>query len=386
MGRVGGVKLTPNGLADIQLSISDSSLEPLHAGTIATVALPGLAGEANRVIALAPGPRSAPAIPSGGVLPTAATKGAVDLDELLDGLDPRTRHNIQQLIAEGAQSVAPPAAHQFNRGLTYLNPALSQTTAFGRELLLDRAGLKQLLTSTAQLAAALAARSGDITAGLVNTAATLRQVAGQASALGDTLARAPAVFTQTRSVLADTDYALSALDPTLIELRTVAPPAAALIRQLLPVTRNALPTIAAIRALLPQARTALNAMIPVAQEAVPALVSITHGIGPLLPIVAGLRPYMPDLIGGFFDGVAANTAAGYDANGHYLRVSATAGQGGGLTGLLPSLGSLPVLSPRTGLTARCPGGATTPAPDGSNPWVPPGFHALCNPSEDVPPA
>ena len=127
-------------------------------------------------------------------------------------------------------------------------------------------------------------------------------------------------------------------------------------------------------------------MIPVAREAVPALVSITNGIGPLLPVVAGLRPFMPDLIGGFFDGVAANPGGNYDANGHYLRSSPTTGQGGGLTALLPPLTGLPVLSPRTGLTARCPGGATPPAPDGSNPFIPPGQPGLCNPKEDVPPA
>src|ERR1700693_4134956 len=87
VGRVAQVKLTANGLADIQLSISDSTLVPLHAGTIATIALPGPAGEANRVIALTPGPHDAAPIPDNGVLPTTATKGAVDLDELLDGLD-----------------------------------------------------------------------------------------------------------------------------------------------------------------------------------------------------------------------------------------------------------------------------------------------------------
>ena len=89
-------------------------------------------------------------------------------------------------------------------------------------------------------------------------------------------------------------------------------------------------------------------MIPVAREAVPALQSITSGIGPLLPVVAGLRPFMPDLIGGFFDGVAANNGGTYDANGHYLRVSPSAGQGGGLTGLLPPLQPLPVLAQRSG--------------------------------------
>ncbi|HEV3056088.1 MAG TPA: MlaD family protein [Solirubrobacteraceae bacterium] len=382
VGSVQAVKLTPHGLADLVLEISDPSFVPLHQGTVAAVALPALAGEANRVIALQPGPRRAGRIPDGGVLPAADTRGAVDLDVLLDTLDPGTRRSLQLLIAQGARAVARPADTQFNRGLRYLNPALSQTTSFGRQLLSDRAALSELVSTTASLAGALAAKRNDLTSAVSSTARTLTQVSDQAGALGDALARAPAVFTQTRQVLDDTNYALKQLDPTLEALQPTAKPAAMLLRHVYPVVNDALPTVTAINALLPDAERALNAMIPVAREAVPALQSITSGIGPLLPVVAGLRPFMPDLIGGFFDGVAANNGGTYDANGHYLRVSPSVGQGGGLTGLLPPLQPLPVLAPRTGLTDRCPGGATAPAPDGSNPWVPPGSH-ICNPKQDV---
>jgi phospholipid/cholesterol/gamma-HCH transport system substrate-binding protein len=382
VGTVQDVKLTRNGLADLVLSVTDRSLVPLHQGTVAAVALPALAGEANRVVTLAPGPRSNRVIPDGGVLSTASTKGAVDLDMLLDSLDPGTRRAIQQLIAQGARAVAPPADRQFNRGIAYLNPALSQTSALGRQLLSDRASLSTLVTSAASLADALAAKRDDITGAVLHTAATLNQIAGQSRALGDAIAHAPAVFRQTRLVLADADYALGRLRPTLSALAPVAGPAAALLEHLYPVATDALPTVAAIQELLPAARRALDAMIPVAREAVPALQSIDRGIGPLLPVVAGLRPFMPDLIAGFFDGVAANMGGTYDANGHYLRVTPTAGRGGGLTNLLPAIGTL--LSPRTGLTDRCPGGGTAPAPDGSNPWIPRDLHGLCDPKQDVP--
>jgi phospholipid/cholesterol/gamma-HCH transport system substrate-binding protein len=384
VGRVSDVKLTPNGLADLVLNITDPSLEPLHAGTVATVALVGLAGEANRVITLQPGPRTNPAIRNGGVLPETSTRGVVDLDQLLNTLTPRTRHNLQQLIAQGAHVVSPPAGRQFNAALRFLDPAFSQTAQLGRDLVSDRAGLQQLLTSTASLAAALAPRAGDITGAVSNTAATLSQVASQSAALSDALQRAPAVFGQLRGVLGDTDYGLGAIEPALRDLRPVAAPAASLLRALSPVASNALPAITAIRALLPQARAALEAVVPVAREAVPALKSVAAGIGPLLGVVEGLRPYMPDLIGGFFQGVTGNSGGGYDANGHYVRASPVAGQGGGLTALLPSLAPLPVLSPRTGLNDRCPGGATAPAFDLSNPWIPPGLSSICNPRQDVP--
>jgi phospholipid/cholesterol/gamma-HCH transport system substrate-binding protein len=383
VGRVSAVRLSPNGLADLVLNITDQSLIPLHRGTIASVALVGLAGEANRVIALTPGPAENPTIPDGGTLPETDTRGAVDLDELLDTLTPRTRHNLQQLIGQAASAVSPPAGKQFNTALRFLDPALSQTAQLGRDLVSDRADLQRLLTSTAAIAAALAPRAGDITGAVENTAVTLTQVANQSAALSDSLRRAPSVFAQLKGVLGDTDYALGVLTPTLKDLRPVAGPTAKLLTALAPVARNALPAITAIHALEPKAEVALRAIVPVTREAVPALKSVETGIKPLIPAIEGLRPYMPDLIGGFFQGVTGNSGGAYDANGHYVRASPVAGNGGGLTSLLPSLSGLPVLDPRTGLTARCPGGATAPAFDLSNPWVPPGPRT-CNPADDVP--
>ena len=67
------------------------------------------------MIALRAGPRRAGPIADGGVLPTADTRGAIDLDVLLDTLDPGTRRSLQQLIAQGARAVAPPADTQFDR-------------------------------------------------------------------------------------------------------------------------------------------------------------------------------------------------------------------------------------------------------------------------------
>ena len=99
-------------------------------------------------------------------------------------------------------------------------------------------------------------------------------------------------------------------------------------------------------------------------------------------MVSGLRPYGPDLIGGFFNGFGGATAGYYDANGHYVRISVQ-----GSSNSLPHLLPVPEGTPgpitggyRTGLTARCPGAAEEAAPDGSNPWVP--DESLCDPKQN----
>jgi hypothetical protein len=169
-----------------------------------------------------------------------------------------------------------------------------------------------------------------------------------------------------------------------------------LLRLTVPAARNAIPTIAGVQALVPSARKALEGLPPVIAKAVPAVTSLTGALKPLIPVLAGLRVYAPDVVGGFFNGVGGASGASYDANGHYIK-SLLALQAGGasLTGLLTTLGSLlgstvgavtGLNGARSHLTSTCPGGGAPPAGDGSNPWanpdVLPGTGTLCDPADN----
>jgi hypothetical protein len=112
----------------------------------------------------------------------------------------------------------------------------------------------------------------------------------------------------------------------------------------------------------------------------------------ITPILAGLRPYAPDLVAGFFNAFGGSTGGYYDANGHYARISSVLSGGPtGLTGLLGLLGGItgsrsPLTGARTGLLSRCPGGGAPPAGAGGNPWTMPNLlpatGTLCNPADD----
>jgi phospholipid/cholesterol/gamma-HCH transport system substrate-binding protein len=101
------------------------------------------------------------------------------------------------------------------------------------------------------------------------------------------------------------------------------------------------------------------------------------------PVIDFLRPYSPDLVGWFRD--FGQSAANYDANGHYARVMPIFGA----FQYQASDDTLQPVSPAqrlggltSGFTRRCPGAASQPRPDGSNPFAPGGFD--CDTSDVLP--
>lgn len=388
VGSVGSPKLGRNGLAVIPLNISDSSITPLRQGTTATIGQLSLTGVSNRFVSLNPG--GGATIPSGGTLPSTQTRGIVDLDTLLNALTPRVRTSLQQLIKSGAYLMSGSTPAQLNQAIHYLNPALSQTAALGDEVVADKFALDRLVSSTAKVSSTLASRDADLAGAVSNTAATLREIASERTALGDSISRAPGVLSQGTGVLGDLHYALGVLNPTLRDLQPVAPRLTALLRKVVPAAAGAIPTVEGVAALVPSAEQSLGALPAVISKAVPAIKSLGRALPPLTPVLSGLRPYTPDAVAGFFGGVGGYAGGYYDANGHYARLEPLFGPGS-FSGLLSVLNVVPGLLPgfnatKFGMLASCPGGAVEPSPNGGNPWttpdVLPAVGAVCNPADD----
>jgi phospholipid/cholesterol/gamma-HCH transport system substrate-binding protein len=377
VGKVSRIELSDDGQAEVVMSIRDRQVAPLHLGTRASIRAVGLASVTNRFVELSPGPPDASEISDGGLLTSDHTAGIVDLDQLFDSFDPATRKHFQGIVREAAGAFAEPTPGQLNSGLEYLHPALSQIAQFEDELLADRAALEQTVSATGTVANALAREPPTLRNALHNTSRTLDQLAAHRQAFADVLERTPAVLTQTRSTLRNVSQTLPAVDPLLQRLRPAAPGLAQLLRQLVPVTRDALPTFKQVRALLPQAQRALEPIPALAVKAGPALATGTAALAELTPIAAGLRPYSPDLIAGLFSGFGGSMSGYYDANGHYARIEFMYGGGS-----QPGQVEPPLPGYKTGLTSRCPGGAVEPAPDGSNSWTTAGTPDLCDPKQD----
>jgi phospholipid/cholesterol/gamma-HCH transport system substrate-binding protein len=379
VGKVKAVTLAPNGTADLEMAISDAEWDPLRRGTIARVRTVGLSGVANRYIELTPGPSTGARIPDGGVLSTAETRPIIDLDTFFNALDPPTRARLQRIIRNGSQVFAG-SETQANTAFGYLAPALAESDQLADELSRDRFAVDKLLTTGATTARALADRRSDITQGITTTAATMRAIAAERQALADSLDRAPKLFNRAGGIFGGLKTTLVTVRPALRETRPVAPRLAAVLRRLVPVSRAARPVLADATAILPALTETLRGAPKLARVAVPALVSTTSSLAVSQPVIDGLLPYVPDLVGGLVNGFGGKQTGYYDANGNYGRISVQGGTAtltGGLGGGRLASGLLPGYS--TGHDARCPGGATEPANDRSNPVA----SAFCNPADDL---
>jgi phospholipid/cholesterol/gamma-HCH transport system substrate-binding protein len=380
VGTIDELRLAPDGSAEAVLSIEDERVTPLREGTRAQIRTVGLASVANRIVDLAPGPPGAPELPDGAVLSQAHTRGVVDLDVVLNTLDAGVREDLQTVLREGAHVLAQPTPERLNRALEHLHPAVAQTARLTEEVVAEREDVEQLVDTAARVSRALASRREDLAGGVEAAASALEQVASRRDELGALLDRVPQTLRATESTLARLGETLPRLDPMLREARPAVGPLGAVLRRTPPLARDARPAIAQLRELLPQARAVLDEIPEVDRKARPAIDSATPALRELLPIVAGLRAYGPDFVGGLFNGFGGAAGGFYDANGHFIRISLQ-GAPSSLPGLVPTPGfSFPGNGYRTGLTARCPGAAAEPHPDGSNPWRP--DPSLCNPAHD----
>src|SRR4051794_23163666 len=390
IGKIKSIALDDHGQARVKMSVG-SGFDPLHHGTTAVIRASSLSGIANRYVELHPGPNSSPKIDDGGQIGADKTQAPVDLDQLFNTLDPKTRKGLQGIIQGSAQQYKGKSA-KAAAALKYFNPALSTSARVMRELVLDRQSFERFVNDTAETVTALDARRDDLAALVGNANATTKAIGDENVALGralgllpDTLRRANTTFVNLRATLNDLDVLVNESKPATKDL-------APLFRQLRGLVDDSIPTIHDLRVLI-RKQGKNNDLIELTGK-MPKLADIAkktfpHDIAALqksLPVISYIRPYTPDLTGWVTK--FAEVANPYDANGHYARIQPIFNQFQFTdTPAGPTLVPLPDdLAGRNGLNARnslrCPGAATQPSPDGSSPY--PDESPDCDPS-NVPP-
>jgi phospholipid/cholesterol/gamma-HCH transport system substrate-binding protein len=389
VGKVEDITLEDNGVAAVKISVN-SDFAPLHAGTVATIRVNSLSGIANRYISIAPGPNNGDKIASGSTIQVDNTHSAVDLDQIFNTLDPATRHGLQQLI-RGSATQLNGKGQLGNLSLHYLAPALSTSSLVAQELTRDQAEFQRFVTDTSGVVTTIASRSNDLSALVGNANATTRAIGDENVSLNQALANLPATLRQANSTFVDLNSTLNDLDTLVNVSKPATKRLAPFLAQLRPLIRDATPTVTDLRHLI-RTPGPNNDLIELLTKQ-PKLSSLAKSDFPRTiqafqkgqPVVDYLRPYAPDFTGWLTK--FAEGAANYDANGHYARIQPVFNaftltdnaQGSFLTAIPPSqrLNEL-----QQGKQQRCPGGATQPAPDGSNPYREP--QTTCDPNSTLP--
>ena len=371
-------KVTHLGLSDGQAMVTVSvskAFAPLHTGTGAKIDYKAIIGE--RYVELTPGAASNPTIPAGGVL--AGGEDRVELQDVLDALDPATRKQLTDLIPQLAQTLGDPQSA--NATLAAAAPA---TTALAQ--LLDAVGsngaaLHQLVATMADLSGRLVTQQG----ALVSTVQGLTQansaVAGETGQLAAGLQKLPQTLQQATMVLGKLPATTSAVVPLLNDLAPGAAALPAFSNDLQPVLTELPPLLTELQPSLGSLHTLLGAtpgLVNTANATVPGLTQVASTLTApqkvTVPVDANgtsttqvtttvldwLRAYTPELAG--FQTNWGDWLAAYNASGHIGPFTAVVGLGQ-LTGQTPT--SNGYTSPATSL-----GGVALPQTASNGPPFP----------------
>lgn len=388
VGKVEDISLAQNGLAVVKISVN-GDFAPLHKGTTATIRVNSLSGIANRYVSLQPGPNSADQIAKGATITTNETTSAVDLDQIFNTLNPATRRGLQQII-QGSATQLRGKGLQANQSLKYLSPTLSTSSLVAQELAGDQVQFQRFVRDTSGVVTTIASRSSDLSSLVGNANATTRAIGDENVSLAEALGILPQTLRQANTTFVNLNATLNDLDRLVNASKPATKQLAPFLKDLRPLVEQATPTIEDLQKLivLPGPNNdlvdLLNKQPKLANLAKADFPRTIKALQKGQPVVDYLRPYAPDFTGWLTK--FAEGAANFDANGHFARIMPMFNA---FSNTDTPAGPVLTYNPtqrlqgfQTHQQQRCPGGATQPAPDGSNPYREP--QTTCDPST-VPP-
>jgi phospholipid/cholesterol/gamma-HCH transport system substrate-binding protein len=383
VGSVKDIDVTQDGRAKVTLGIDDEDYQPLRQGTRVMIKQASLSGIANRYVDLHLGPANGEEIDDGGVIGTDETATAVELDQIFNLFDDRTRTGLQDFF-KGSAEMLRGRGNELRRGVHYLNPALSTGSRLFQELTRDEALLERFLVDSGTLVNALAERRGDLTGVVRNLNATFGALGRQQDALAESVERLPpfmrranTTFVNLRTALDDVDPFVDASKPAVRRLGPFLDQARLFVRDGEPTIRDLSRTIGRpgarndlielIRSFPPLARAAMDERRVNGATRRGAFPETADALNAAAPTIAFGRPYTPDFVGWMDD---FSTTGGYDALGGFSRAWINFSE------LLYGPG------PKVHQYRRCPGASEEAAADGSNVFSGEQAEALdCDPSQ-----
>jgi virulence factor Mce-like protein len=278
VGKVRQKEIDPKGnrtLVTIQL---DRRFAPLHSDARAILRQKTLLGETY--VELTPGTRGAKPIPEGGRLGDGRVAKTVELDEIFQALDPKTRQAYRDWQRELATGIKG-RPQDLNDALGTL-PEFSASATDVLNVLNSQSGaVRRLFRNTGVVFNALSQNQQALHDLIVNSDRVFAATASQQRSLAETFSIFPTFLDESKATLARLQTFSANTDP--------------LIQQLRPVAHDLKPTLRDVRAFAPDLRSFfvhLDPLITVSKTGLPALRDTLNGTTPLL---AQLGPFLEQL-------------------------------------------------------------------------------------------
>jgi phospholipid/cholesterol/gamma-HCH transport system substrate-binding protein len=323
VGHVVSVKLDRRtGLERAVLEI-DRRYAPRPADTRAILRQKTLLGETY--VQLSAGDPKTAKLRDGGSLPRAQVAPTVQLDQILNSFNPKTRRAFETWMQQGGVALTN-RGEQFNAALAQLYPFATNVDTVLAVLRRQGVATRTLLGDGGQVFSALSQSPAQLQSFVRNTDATFAATAARDQDLAATIQNFPALLRQARVTLdrvgsfaRTTKPLVDELHPTAVRLTPALQKLETLSPELKTLMTDVGPLSSAAKTGLPSLRRFLN-------ESVPFLKAVKPYLGQLVPVINYLDVYRRDLAGFFANSAAATEgqaarSGGSGGNLHYLRLS-----------------------------------------------------------------
>jgi ABC-type transporter Mla subunit MlaD len=320
VGKVIAKSLDPQGnrtIATIQMA---NKFAPIHSDARAILRQKTILGETY--VQLTAGTPHSPMLKDGALLARSNVTSAVQLDQIFDALDPKTRAAFRQWQQQLAVAVKG-NDQNISDVIGNLPTFAADTTDLLQVLDVQHTAVVRLVQNGGTLFAALNKDPAALRNLITSAETTFHTTAANNNAVAATFHVFPTFLDETKKTMTrlksfslDTDPLVKKLEPVAVNLR----PTLVDVQKLAPSLRNFLtnlgPLITASKAGLPAIRDTLNGATPLLASVGPFL----EQLNPVLSWLSEHQQLTSDFISNGAAGLAAKTTSfGGDGTGHYLR-------------------------------------------------------------------
>jgi phospholipid/cholesterol/gamma-HCH transport system substrate-binding protein len=286
VGKVESIELGPKGKEAVALLNINDKYAPLPKNTRAMLRTKTLLGETY--VELSPGSNKEATLPEDSTLPPAQVTESVQLDEIFQAFDPKTRRAFQTWMEEAAVAIAG-QGQNLSYAIGNFEPTFTEYEKLFRVLNSQKLAVTKLFSNGAKTFEALRGRNGEL-ADLIQSSNELFKTTAARNKDIEALFRAfPTFQDESRQTVARLQGFATNADP--------------LAKQLVPVAEELSPTLIKFGELAPEAKQLFEALPAVEKEAPTGLASFRKlfrdDFPPLLrasePFVRNLNPLVTGL-------------------------------------------------------------------------------------------